>query len=111
MESIELLSKQLEQNQKQNIEEHRELSSKIDKMLTEIHVLYSERNLTEEKLENLEEGQNQIKETVNKIEERVKNLEESDLKRNHARGLLYKSLGVAATLGAIVGVILKMGWI
>ena len=107
MDVLDLLSKQLESYQEQNVKEHKELSNKIDQMLTELHVLYSERNVNEKRFDNLEEGQVEIKETVNKIEERVKNLEERDLKRDHTRNLALKTLGVLTAIGALIGLGLR----
>ena len=107
MESVELLSKQIEQYNQQNREEHEVINAKIDRMLTEIHVLYSERNVNEKRFDDLEKGQNEIKETTNNIDDRIKRLEERDLKRQHSWNLALKVLGVLATAGAIIGVIIR----
>ena len=111
MTPIELLSKQLQQYQEQNARDHENLNKKIDQMLSEIHVLFSERNSNEDKFNGLEKGQNEIKNTANDIDERVKNLEEHHLKRQHSWGLFLKVLGTLATVGAIAGIILKFSGI
>ena len=107
MNSIELLSKQIESYQKQNATEHKELSQKIDRMLEMIHGLSAKDDLHEHRFDNLEEGQKEIKATVDDIDKRVKNLEEHERDRQQAWSLALKVLGVIATIGAIVGIVFK----
>ena len=111
MNTIDLLSKQLENYQEQNVREHETLSKKFDQMLSEIHILFSERNLNEDKFNRLEEGQKEIKETADSIDNRVQNLEEHHLKSQHSWGLSLKVLGILATVGAIAGIVLKFSGI
>ena len=120
MDSLELLSKQLQQyqdqNQKQlqsyqdqNQREHEVLTGKIDQLLTEINILYSERNLNEDKFNRLQAGQEEIKEELNGVKEDLKVLQEHHLKRDHSFKLAIKIISVTATICAIVGGVLK--WI
>ena len=122
MDPLELLSKQIQQyqdqNQKQlqqyqdqNQRDHEMLSQKIQQLLTEVHVLYSERNLNEDKFNRLQEGQKEIKDATTDIDLRLKNLEEHHLKRQHGWALFLKVIGASATIGAILGVVLKMAGI
>ena len=119
MDSLELLSKQIQQyqdqNQKQlqsyqdqNQHEHELLSQKIQQLLTEVHVLYSERNLNEDKFARLEQGQEEIKESTSDIDKRLKTLEEHQLKRKFGWDLFLKVIGAVATIAAILGVIAKL---
>lgn len=119
MDPLELLSKQLQQyqdqNQKQlqqyqdqNQREHEALTQKINQLLTEIHVLYSERNLNEDKFNRLQAGQEEIKEELNSLKDDLKVLEDHHLKRQHGWALFLRVIGAGATLGAILGVILKL---
>lgn len=119
MDPLELLSKQLQQYQDQtqkqlqqyqdqNQREHEALTQKINQLLTEIHVLYSERNLNEDKFNRLQTGQEEIKKELNSLKDDLKVLEDHHLKRQHGWSLFLKVLGASATICAILGVILKL---
>ena len=119
MDPLELLSKQLQQyqdqNQKQlqqyqdqNQREHEALTQKINQLLTEIHVLYSERNLNEDKFNRLQAGQEEIKEELNSLKDDLKVLEDHHLKRQHGWGLMVKIVGTCAGIGAVIGAIMKI---
>ena len=113
MDNIELLSKQIQEYQEQNREqlkiyqeqnqrEHEQLSGQIRQLLTEVHVLYSERNMNEEKFDRLFKGQSDIKETVQKIDDRVENLEDRQMKRDHLVKWIVAGITVAATVAGII---------
>ncbi len=110
MDPMELLSKQLQQYQEQNERDHDMLNKKIDQMLTEIHVLFSERNVNEKRFDNLEEGQKEIKETVNEIDKRVKYLEEHHMKRDHLWKWIVKGLGVLSVIVGLIATAWKLGF-
>ena len=110
MDSTELLAKQIQQYQEQNERDHDMLSKKIDQLLTEIHVLFSERNVNEKRFDSLEEGQKEIKEVVNEIDKRVKNLEEHHMKNDHLWKSILKGLGVASIIAGLLATAWKLGF-
>ena len=110
MDSTELLAKQIQQYQEQNERDHDMLNKKIDQMLAEIHVLFSERNVNEKRFDNLEEGQKQIKETADEIDKRVKNLEEHHMKKDHFWKTIVKILGVVSVVAGLIATAWKLGF-
>ena len=110
MDSTELLAKQIQQYQEQNERDHDMLNKKIDQLLAEIHVLFSERNVNEKRFDNLEEGQKEIKEVAGEIDKRVKSLEEHHLKRDHLVKWIIKGLGVASVIAGLIATAWKFGF-
>lgn len=103
MSPIELLAKQIQQISEQNQKDHDNLNKKIDQLLTEIHVLYSERNVNEKRFDSLELGQKEIK-------EEVQVLKEHHIKRDHLWKWVVKVLGIAGLVLGIIGTLWKFGF-
>ena len=98
---------QVHQYQEENKRDHDRLFNKIDSISDKVNQLSSDQRINEKRFDNLEAGQKEINATVNDIDKRVKSLEERDKNWKHTTNFALKALGVAATIGAIVGIILK----
>ena len=123
MDSLELLSQQIQQyqqqNQKQmqiyqeqNEKDHEKLETNIkenhSEMMAVVQVLTSETASNKKINASLEDRQKEIKDTIDAIDKRVKGLEDHQLKREHSWNTFLKWTGAIATIGAITSVILKL---
>ena len=118
MDSIELLSQQINQYlqqsqsqfkeyQKQNEEDHKNLGAKIDRLLDESRKIQAHEKVNDARFDKLEQGQKELKKEIDSVQESLKDLQDQSLKRQHGWKLLAQVLAGIATVAAIVGVIWK----
>ena len=108
MDSLELLSKQIQSYEENNRSEHSRLYEKMDEILTVTQAVTTEISSHKKQLNSLEKGQEEIKDSIDAMDKRVKGLEDHQLKRDHSWNMFLKWSGAVATIGAITTVVLKI---
>ena len=110
MDKFELLFNQIKEISSQNERDHEQINSKMDQMLTEIHVLFNERNVNEKRFDTLEQGQKDLKIELDSVQKKLQNLQDQNLKRQHGWSLFGKVLAGIATVAGIVTALWKFNF-
>ena len=103
MDPTELLAKQIQNYQEQNIRDHEKLNTKIDQILDMLHAITMEQSSHKKRIEDIEDKE----EEINSLNDRVKELEAKQTKREHIWGWVAKCGAVAITIGTIIGFFIR----
>ena len=120
MDSLELLSQQINQYlqqtqsqfkeyQKQNEEDHKILNEKIDTLLDQSRKIQAHEKVNDARFDKLEQGQEELKSELDSVQDQLKDLQDQSLKRQHGWKLLAQVLAGVGTLIAIAVGIWKLG--